>query len=417
MLKKKIAFGTVVFLLLMTAIVYGGISTGTGTDLYLEEDIRGSGTAEDPFVIASFRGLELLGNEEEGYPLDAYYQLGNDIDASLTQDEDYNKGQGWQPVGAFDLDSTPRGATNQPSEYIIGGFAGVFDGAGYEISGLYVKQVEPIVDASDDYPGFFHALNGGIVKNLGLVDAQFEGQDNLGALVSYNLGSIKNSYVEGEVVGNEFFGGLVGINLGEIERSHFKGEIQGQSFVGGLANYNAGVIEQSYVKGSIKADKEVAGLVQYNVGRVERSAVKGLTIEATAGVAGLVTVNEGGEIINSYAQASISGESNLAGLVVVNGYNMDLSREGLVKNSYAAVKVSADQDLGGLVNFEDELPGLGSAIVENSYWDVELFGQSQSFGGEAKSTEEMQRQSSYQGWDFDNVWSIDDGYPDLQLKK
>jgi len=55
--------------------------------------------------------------------------------------------------------------------------------------------------------------------------------------------------------------------------------------------------------------------------------------------------------------------------------------------------------------------------ISNSYWDTETTGQpSSAGGGEGKTTEEMMKQTTYSGWDFVNIWEIDEGvsYPTLR---
>lgn len=52
------------------------------------------------------------------------------------------------------------------------------------------------------------------------------------------------------------------------------------------------------------------------------------------------------------------------------------------------------------------------------FWDIESTGQSESAGGEGKSTAEMQTLSTFTeaGWDFVEIWNIGQGqtYPFLR---
>ena len=50
------------------------------------------------------------------------------------------------------------------------------------------------------------------------------------------------------------------------------------------------------------------------------------------------------------------------------------------------------------------------------YWDIETSQVDTSVSGEGKTTIEMKQQATYTGWDFNEVWSIDEGvdYPRLQ---
>jgi len=66
--------------------------------------------------------------------------------------------------------------------------------------------------------------------------------------------------------------------------------------------------------------------------------------------------------------------------------------------------------VGGLV-------GVNSGTVTSSYYDSETSGQSDTGKGDPKTTAEMKSQTTFVGWDFDEVWGIDaeinDGYPYL----
>ena len=77
----------------------------------------GSGTEQDPYIITDVNQLQ----EMQG-GLNAWYELGNDINALETVN--WNAGQGFLPVG----DST-------------WGFAGHFDGKGLTIEGLFINRL------------------------------------------------------------------------------------------------------------------------------------------------------------------------------------------------------------------------------------------------------------------------------------
>jgi hypothetical protein len=51
--------------------------------------------------------------------------------------------------------------------------------------------------------------------------------------------------------------------------------------------------------------------------------------------------------------------------------------------------------------------------VSNSYWDMQTSGQSTSAGGAGKTTAEMKQQATFVGWDFTDIWGIEENvtYP------
>jgi uncharacterized protein YjdB len=62
--------------------------------------------------------------------------------------------------------------------------------------------------------------------------------------------------------------------------------------------------------------------------------------------------------------------------------------------------------------------GGGGGAVRDCYWDTQTSGQAASAGGgvAGRTTEQMQRQATFLGWDFVNVWGIREGrsYPYLR---
>ena len=76
----------------------------------------GSGTVGSPYVITNVTQLQEIENN-----LTAYYELGNDIDASATSG--WNGGLGFDPVGSS---GTP--------------FIGSLDGKGFKVSGLVIVR-------------------------------------------------------------------------------------------------------------------------------------------------------------------------------------------------------------------------------------------------------------------------------------
>ena len=92
----------------------------------------GSGTEQDPYVITNVTELQSMQND-----LGAYYELGNDIDASDTQS--WNGGEGFEPVGPF---------------------TGSFDGRGYTIENFHIDRIDV------RYQGLFGFLDGAVVNNV-----------------------------------------------------------------------------------------------------------------------------------------------------------------------------------------------------------------------------------------------------------
>ena len=109
-----------------------------------------------------------------GYELDADL----DFDTNGSGDADsgdtyWDAGKGWTPLGTFSSGT---------------GLTGTFDGNGHSISNLY---------GSTGLFGYVKA--GGEVKDLGLLNADIDGTDNVGALADLNGADIAGVYVQGVV--------------------------------------------------------------------------------------------------------------------------------------------------------------------------------------------------------------------------
>ena len=253
--------------------------------------------------------------------------------------------------------------------------------------------------------------------------------DNLGGLVGVNSGAITDSYATSSVSGKGFadLGGLVGANEveGKIINSYATGGVSGQGDnFGGLAGVNSGVIAASYATGSVsgKGLADVGGLVGAN-----EFEGKIITSYATGGVSGqgdnfggLAGVNSG-VIAASYATGSVSGSgfADIGGLVGDNRYT------GVITAAYAQGSVSGRADrYGGLLGLNQgvvtfcfstgEVPRGGGGLVErngnygavaNCYWDTETSGQSDSAGGDGKTTAELRSPTGYTGAYAD--WNVD----------
>ncbi|MFJ8265367.1 Ig-like domain-containing protein [Peribacillus asahii] len=161
--------------------------------------------------------------------LNGNYIVMNDIDLSKSTSaggEFYHDGYGWDPIGT---EGNP--------------FTGIFDGNGFEISGLYIKDRTGSV-------GLFGAVRQAIFKNIGIVD-----------------GSIT---VDTTSPGSTYYGGLVGKATDtSIEKSYSgvniavhltdSGYGSYSSFIGGLVGHmTKSTINNSFGYGNISVKKTPA---------------------------------------------------------------------------------------------------------------------------------------------------------------
>lgn len=152
-------------------------------------------------------------------------------------------------------------------------FQGVFDGAGYTISGI---------DQTSKVAGLFAYVGpSGVVKNVNMKNFNFTNV-NGASIAIFNKGTIENCYSEGNIQGKSQIVGLVYRNCGTIDNcgngSLISMERQGDC--GGIAAISSGIIKNCYNKGNIintatdhfyiaDYDQGAGGIVGKNYGTVE----------------------------------------------------------------------------------------------------------------------------------------------------
>lgn len=176
--------------------------------------------------------------------------------------------------------------------------------------------------------------------------------------------------------------------------------ITGGSRVGGICgNLSYGNIENCMVTGDISGDTYVGGVVGYSdYSSISQCASSGNIIATNAEVGGIL----GGCYYKSY---SIENCYSIANVKAEGSYNFAYGIGGSAENCYFAGTIS-----GADINY---VYPIGSYNT-NSYYDSEKTKISGKQG--ALTTKEMKQQASFQGWDFDNIWTIQEGvdYPKLR---
>ena len=280
--------------------------------------------------------------------LDGNHILMNNLDSTTAgytelASETANEGKGWQSIGSIAVNNT---------------FVGSFDGQEYEIGNLFINR-------HDEFQvGLFGVIEtGGVIENVGVVNGNITGYEDVGSLVGYNRGTVRNSYSYGNVTGDLDVGSLVGVNDGTVGNSYSSGNLAGKDGVGGLVGKNNGTVSSSYSVGTVNGNDFLGNLVGAN----------------------------GGTVSNSYANGAVIGNNFVGGLVGRN--------EGVVSKCYSTGNVTGDEHIGGLVG--QNLYG----VVSNSFWDIQTSGQGSSAGGTGNTTEEMMDITTFSevGWNIIGV--------------
>lgn len=384
--------------------------------------------------------------------LTANYILVNDIDAS--DSETMNGGAGLEPIGG-------------PSDQ----FTGSFDGRNHTITGLHIDY------PSLDGVGLFGYVNtDGELKNVTLEGLSVVGGKWVGGLVGVlNRGTVRNVHVEGQVEAtDDYAGGIVGTGSGgPLLDVSVNADVSGQNEIGGLAGRLQGgtSIERSRSEGTVSGTSRVGGLLGSSSHLLFEASSSAATVTGTGNlVGGLIGTTSNSSVATSSFTGSVSGVERVGGLVghlgsAHNDREFAIERSfvtgdvtgtnrvggvaghsfgGSVADSYGLGGVEGDDEVGGLIGSAElalelfnaystglvvRAPGAtnvggligrienpAEATVTSSYWDMETTLQPSSPAGEGRTTAQMYTQATYEGWDFDEVWSIQEGtdYPDLQ---
>lgn len=259
-------------------------------------------------------------------------------------------------------------------------FSGNFDGKGHIISGLKTTT------AGTHRVAFISELLNGSIKNLGIEDATFIGQDEVAAIAAYSKGSVieacyvANSYIEG----NDRVGAIVG-NLeyaSEIKDCYVVATVKSRAWqTGGLvgatwngdATDNPMTISNSYFAGT------VTGTFERNCGIV------GLINSTTPPVKIENCVNLASSLKGGNTAYRIVDGNTAANLTLANNYSLS---------------ATLCNDLTITTNNPD-------------YGTAKRHGENIT-DGDAKNA------TFYTGlgWNFSEKWKLlDDGYPVLQWQK
>jgi len=200
-----------------------------------------------------------------------FYLLMTDLDSTTANytglaSPTANEGKGWRPIGSHTINDE---------------FVGGFDGQGYEIRDLFINRPD------EDFVGLFGCIDGGVIRDIGVVNAS--------------------------VIGNQYVSGLVGENWGIVSHCHFTGSVTGIRAVGGLVGYNYGLASNSYSTGSVTSTEgSVGGLVGSNEGNLRTSYSTG-SVTGNSAVGGLVGGRWGTTVSNCFWDRDTSGQTTSAG--------------------------------------------------------------------------------------------------------
>jgi hypothetical protein len=405
----------------------------------------GTGTLADPYQISNCTQLQEMNNS-----LSANYSLMNNIDCSDTVN--WNGGEGFEPIG------------------IISGnaFNGFLDGNYNNVSYLTINR-----STNNNSALFYNLSSSARIYDLNLINPVIKG-DYVSSISLYNYGEISNVLVSNATIsgyhvrvlvndGNRG-GGMVTNNYGTIIDSSISGNFyiqsssttQTGSHAGGLVGYNYGIIKSCYSNINITVviasnpssgsdGGSAGGLVGKNYGTINKSYSIGNVILNCGNdgfdfcYGGGFVAETTGNITNSYSRGNFTWSGAYPQRLYIGGFAGavgPVSSGAFINNSYATGKVTPTNVITSVCGIAEG--GFSAALqdrVGSVFWDINTTGVTAATGhsytplevscggaggGTGLTTIQMKQQSSYVGWDFNNIWGINplinEGYPYLLLE-
>ena len=244
------------------------------TDKY---DIDDDGTKEAVYEISNagqlywFAGLvngTLDGVEQNTSAnaiLTANITVNENLLDSLQYDEEDNVSNGsdfitWTPIADW--------MGNRTTQY-----SGTFDGNNKTVSGLYFNGDSTCIGL------FGSSESDGNIKNVGVVDSYFKGNDHVGGVCGNNAGTITNCYNAGNLTAIESsatIGGICGYNNGgTVTNCYNTGTVTATgsvASVGGVCGCSIELISNCYNIGTVTATSsgaDISGICGYNFGPIK----------------------------------------------------------------------------------------------------------------------------------------------------
>ena len=288
-----------------------------------------------------------------GYELRASLDFDTGNDGNRANDQFYNGGAGWTPIGT---DRAP--------------FSSTLRGNGHTLSNLHVNSGATIATV-----GLFGTLSGA-VTGIGLPNASVTGAaDNtaIGALTG-TLGA------SGTVTSSWATGSVASSNAGSAAKN-----------AGGLVGFSYGTVRASYADVTVTAS----------------NAATNVRAGGLVGSIGTIVATGAGTVTASYATGAVSGGTSAASYVGGLVGQLPTSGTPTITASYSigAVTAGTGANRGGLAGNNPS-----GAVITASYWDTDTSDIAAAGAGEGKTTTELRTPTAYgtsTTTDIYAAWNVD----------
>ncbi len=282
----------------------------------------------------------------------------------------YNSGKGWSPIPSF---------------------WGIFNGNGYVIYNLTINNPKA------DYQGLFGQATTATICNVTLINAKITGGNYTSGICGRYSGrnTISNCIVSGTIAGKQYVGGICGklesttsTLITPIDSCVNFADISGTYEVGGICGNLYSYVSTNYNNVSTYYPVKISQCI--NAGNITAKYTD------AGGIVGLSLYYKN-IVENSYNTGTISG-TNSGGIV---GYNCS------VQKSYSIGTAKTGTICG------DE-----TSATKYCYYLDSVEYSTTNTNGIGKSHDQMVKQTTYAGWDFDTVWTMEgrEDYPYPELR-
>ncbi len=203
-----------------------------------------------------------------------------------------------------------------------------------------------------------------------------------------DFGSVNSVGLFKDMSGNSVVANLV-VQLAE------KG-IRGDDYVGGICGYGSETISSCKVSGRIEGSGDVGGIAGSYGGTIKQCAVSGSIVSAYGEYVG--------GIMGGYNRVSVTDCYALTDISVTDSYRAINGIGGYAVRCYFAGTIQAPDN--------NNVSPICIGGCSASYYDSEKLGELRDDrlqGAMALTGNDMTKRASYQGWDFETVWQIDEG--------
>lgn len=274
------------------------------------------------------------------------------------------------------------------------------------------------------------------IRNSYVIGDYVKGEDYVGGVAGRLFTcNISSSYYDGDsVVGKTWVGGLVGESMKIVTDSYSTADVSGVFSVGGLVGYAKDSVKNSYALGDVSGTSDIGGLVGSSADRISTSWANG-NVSGDSKVGGLVgdfsVSYYEASITDSYAKGNVTGVSHVGGLVGYGHAGGDTRSHPVhrINRSYVSGSVNVVGDdaasagcIVGYMYADSSKWGSCGWNLDKSYYDSDRCnlgvygefhrGKLSDIKSQAKTTADMQIQSTFEQWNFTDIWAIsENSYP------